>query len=71
VRERTRDLEYFLVRLNSHHKIRYSKEFREFLTGETLNQGQVDHLYAYSKMVRDKLDVIRDNKVYTNIMSVA
>jgi len=57
--------------MNCHHKVRYCKEFREFLTGETLNQGEVDHLEGYAKMVRGKLDVIKDNKIYTNIMTIA
>lgn len=43
------DLEHFLVRLNCHHKIRYSKEFREFLTGEKLDQALVDHMAGYTK----------------------
>lgn len=37
VKQRMRDLEYFLVRLNAHHKLRYSRELREFLTGEKLD----------------------------------
>jgi hypothetical protein len=36
VQQRMLDLEYFLVRLNSHHRIRFCKEYREFLTGEKL-----------------------------------
>ena len=39
VTQRMQDLEYFLVRLNSHHRIRFCKEFQEFLTGEAMLQN--------------------------------
>lgn len=37
VTQRMEDLEYYLVRLNTHHKVRYSRELREFMTGEKLD----------------------------------
>jgi hypothetical protein len=63
------DLEYFLVRLNAHHRIRYSRELREFLTGERLNQAEVDHLAGYTKSVRGQIERIKSNKIYTNIIT--
>jgi hypothetical protein len=52
--------------------VRYSRELREFLTGEKLDQETVDHLEGYTKQLKGKYEKFKDNnKIYTNIMYVA
>ncbi len=59
------------MRLNSHHRLRYSKELREFLTGEKLDKMTVDHLAGYTKQLRSQFEKLKSNKIYTNIMTFA
>ena len=52
--------------------MRYSRELREFLTGEKLDQETVDHLEGYTKQLKGTYEKFKDNnKIYTNIMYVA
>ena len=71
VQQRVADLEYYLVRLNAHHRVRFSKELREFLMGEKLDSQTVDHLAGYTKSLKGQFDKIKSNKIYTNIMAFA
>lgn len=71
VAKRMADLEYYLVRLNAHHRIRFSKELREFLSGEKLDSATIDHLAGYTKSLKGQFERLKTNKIYTNIMALA
>ena len=65
------DLEYFLLRLNVHHRVRYSRDLREFLTGEKLDQASVDHLASYTKSIKGQFQRPKSNKLYSHIAAFA
>jgi hypothetical protein len=65
VSQRIKDLEYFLVRINSHPKLRSKPEFREFLTYKR-EEGKRKSLsldYGH-KYVKAKFEKLQSNKIY-------